>query len=100
MAGGLKTGIADICNGRGVGGRPASDELRFICRFLCARKGWGLLVFGVGPIVNVPVGNAFPIRVPSDGSRLAAPANVVPDCRHARSPHFEDSKNPQGAVQT
>jgi hypothetical protein len=100
MAGGLKTGIADICNGRGVGGRPASDELRFICRFLCACKVWGLLVFGVGPIVNVPVGNAFPIRVPSDGSRLAAPANVVPHRRHDRSPHFEDAKNPQGAVQT
>ena len=77
MANGLKTGIADICNGRGVGGRPASDELRFICRFLCACKGWGLLVFGVGPIVNVPVGNAFLVWVPSDGSRLAASANVV-----------------------
>ncbi len=100
MANGLKIGIAGICNCRGFGGRPASDELRFICRFLCACKGWGLLVFGVGPIVNVPVGNAFPIRVPSDGSRLAAPANVVPDRRHGGSPHFEDAKNPQGAVQT
>lgn len=66
MAGRLKTGIAGICTCRGAGGRPASDELRFICRFHCASKGWGLLVFGVGPIVNVPVGNSFPVRVPSD----------------------------------
>lgn len=100
MANGLKIGIAGICNCRGVGGRPASDELRFICRFLCACKGWGLLIFGVGPIVNVPIGNCFPARVPADGSRLAAPANVVPDRRQGRSPHFEDFKNPQGAVQT
>jgi hypothetical protein len=100
MAGGLKTGIADICNGRGVGGRPASDELRFICRFLCVCKGWGLLVFGVVPIVNVPIGNSFSVRVPSVGSRLAAPAKVVPHHRRGGSPQSEDAKNHQGAVQT
>lgn len=99
MAGGLKTGIADICNCRGVGGRPASDALRFIGGFLCSGEGWGLLVFGVGSIVNVPVGNSLPVRVPPDGSRLAVPANVVPDHRQGGSPQFEDVKNPRGAVQ-
>ena len=64
MAGGLKKGIAGMVNCRGAGGRPASDALRFMGESLRSGTGWGVLVFGMMPIVNASVGTPLPARVP------------------------------------
>ena len=72
MAGGLKIGIAGICNCRGAGGRPASEALRFMGEFLRSGQVGEVLVFGMMPIVNASVGTLLPVRVPSGAPTVVA----------------------------
>ena len=72
MAGGLKIGIAGMCNCRGAGGRPASDALRFMGGFLCSRRGCRLFVFGKMSIFNAIVGVDCFAPVPSHRPNLVA----------------------------
>jgi len=72
MAGRLKKGIAGMVNCRGAGGRPASDALRFMSESLRSGTVWGVLVFGMMPIVNASVGTPLPVRVPPNWPIVAA----------------------------